>query len=277
MANGVIKKYACDHYELLSDRISYVVDDIETFISTPLKSAAAAITQSFTVATTTIAAKENKNAIDTTNNNEREKSNDQLDENAYQRASTNDFFSKAFGASRAELKPNQPHSLRSAFESFAGDFIQKPPPVHLYWFLYRRRNKLLLLFVAIFCVLFYFYGTDHHHLTPTIKNRTIQTKKTHVKSKILINRDTYSIPEPCIGCPGENGQGVQLTAEESKNLDAVMKKEFFNLRASDKISLWRSIPDTRDQLCKSTDYPKDLPTASVVIVFKNERWSPVLR
>ncbi|CAF1010915.1 unnamed protein product [Rotaria magnacalcarata] len=149
--------------------------------------------------------------------------------------------------------------------------------VHLYWFLYRRRNKLLLLFVAIFCVLFYFYGTDHHHLTPTIKNRTIQTKKTHVKSKILINRDTYSIPEPCIGCPGENGQGVQLTAEESKNLDAVMKKEFFNLRASDKISLWRSIPDTRDQLCKSTDYPKDLPTASVVIVFKNERWSPVLR
>jgi len=29
--------------------------------------------------------------------------------------------------------------------------------------------------------------------------------------------------------------------------------------------------------CKSFEYPKDLPTASVVIVFKNERWSPVLR
>ncbi len=29
--------------------------------------------------------------------------------------------------------------------------------------------------------------------------------------------------------------------------------------------------------CKSVEYPKDLPTASVVIVFKNERWSPVLR
>jgi hypothetical protein len=27
-----------------------------------------------------------------------------------------------------------------------------------------------------------------------------------------------------------------------------MKKEFFNLRASDKISLWRSVPDSRDQL-----------------------------
>jgi polypeptide N-acetylgalactosaminyltransferase len=29
--------------------------------------------------------------------------------------------------------------------------------------------------------------------------------------------------------------------------------------------------------CRSVNYPKDLPSASVVIVFKNERWSPVLR
>ena len=29
--------------------------------------------------------------------------------------------------------------------------------------------------------------------------------------------------------------------------------------------------------CKTVEYPHDLPTASVVIVFKNERWSPVLR
>ena len=74
-----------------------------------------------------------------------------------------------------------------------------------------------------------------------------------------------------------------------------MKKEFFNLRASDKVSLWRSIPDSRDTAyvieyiwlllscdrsesrCLSVQYPQDLPSASVVIVFKNERWSPVLR
>ncbi|CAF3882254.1 unnamed protein product, partial [Adineta steineri] len=92
-----------------------------------------------------------------------------------------------------------------------------------------------------------------------------------------INRETYTIPEHCKDCPGENGGGVTLTADESKDLDAVMKKEFFNLRASDKISLWRSIPDTRHELCKIVKYPDDLPSASVVIVFKNERWSPVLR
>ncbi len=49
-----------------------------------------------------------------------------MDENSYKRASLNDFFSKAFGPSEAELKPNQPHSLRSAFEHVAGGFIQKP-------------------------------------------------------------------------------------------------------------------------------------------------------
>ena len=29
--------------------------------------------------------------------------------------------------------------------------------------------------------------------------------------------------------------------------------------------------------CKSIEYPKELPTASVVIIFHNEAWSPLLR
>ena len=29
--------------------------------------------------------------------------------------------------------------------------------------------------------------------------------------------------------------------------------------------------------CKAMKYPEDLPTASVVFIYKNERWSPVLR
>ena len=27
------------------------------------------------------------------------------------------------------------------------------------------------------------------------------------------DRQTYTIPEPCLGCPGENGLGVSLTVE----------------------------------------------------------------
>ncbi|CAF0774469.1 unnamed protein product [Adineta steineri] len=119
------------------------------------------------------------------------------------------------------------------------------------------------------------YRAGEYFIKNIVKNK--QQKKESAISSLRVNRETYTIPEQCQGCPGENGGGVSLTADESKNLDAVMKKEFFNLRASDKISLWRSIPDTRDELCKSVKYPDDLPSASVVIVFKNERWSPVLR
>ena len=60
-----------------------------------------------------------------------------------------------------------------------------------------------------------------------------------------INVENYVVPEPCHRCPGENGAGVFLNSEESKGIEEVYKKEFFNLRASDKISLWRSIPDSR--------------------------------
>ncbi|CAF3858812.1 unnamed protein product [Rotaria sp. Silwood2] len=147
---------------------------------------------------------------------------------------------------------------------------------HLPLRLYRRRNRFV---VILFIIVFIIYLFNDSNNNSSLSNTTLASRQARDirENKIRINRETYTIPEPCHGCPGENGQGVSLTAEESKNLDAVMKKEFFNLRASDKISLWRSIPDTRDSLCKSVEYPYDLPTTSVIIVFKNERWSPVLR
>jgi hypothetical protein len=33
----------------------------------------------------------------------------------------------------------------------------------------------------------------------------------------------------------------------------------------------------RFQSCQAKQYPANLPTASVVIIFKDERWSPLLR
>ncbi|CAF1460935.1 unnamed protein product [Rotaria sp. Silwood1] len=140
----------------------------------------------------------------------------------------------------------------------------------------RRRNRFVVILFLIFLIIYLFHDSNNNS---SLSNTDLSSRKPRniQEKKIRINRETYTTPEPCRQCPGENGAGVSLTAEESKDLDAIMKKEFFNLRASDKISLWRSIPDTRDSLCKSVHYPDDLPTASVVIVFKNERWSPVLR
>lgn len=45
--------------------------------------------------------------------------------------------------------------------------------------------------------------------------------------------------------PGENGAGVSLSEEEKKEADILMKKWFFNIIASDKISMDRTVPDSR--------------------------------
>src|ERR1700722_13178333 len=97
-----------------------------------------------------------------------------------------------------------------------------------FWFLYRRRNKFLTLIFIIFTIIFFSYESKNDsssaYTTLIDKPKRILDLK-----KIRINRETYQIPEPCHGCPGENGAGVSLTEEERKDLDVIMKREFFNL------------------------------------------------
>lgn len=50
-----------------------------------------------------------------------------------------------------------------------------------------------------------------------------------------------------------------------------------NIAASDRISLDRSVRDTRMEECQHWDYPTDLPKTSVIIVFHNEGWSVLMR
>jgi len=77
---------------------------------------------------------------------------------------------------------------------------------------------------------------------------------------------------------GEGGLPASLEdAEEQLRAAKVMEKEAFNVVLSDKISLHRSVPDTRDMLCRDVRYPSQLPDASVVIIFTDEAWSTLLR
>ena len=39
----------------------------------------------------------------------------------------------------------------------------------------------------------------------------------------------------------------------------------------------RTVPDTRDPQCKAVKYDAELPSVSVVIIFTNEAWTPLLR
>jgi polypeptide N-acetylgalactosaminyltransferase len=77
--------------------------------------------------------------------------------------------------------------------------------------------------------------------------------------------------------PGDNGKAHKLRVEQKAEEERLKGVYGFNQLASDEISLNRTVPDTREDECKYWDYPTDLPTASVILVFHNEGWSTLLR
>uniref|UniRef100_A0AC35TS42 Glyco_trans_2-like domain-containing protein n=1 Tax=Rhabditophanes sp. KR3021 TaxID=114890 RepID=A0AC35TS42_9BILA len=77
---------------------------------------------------------------------------------------------------------------------------------------------------------------------------------------------------------GENGEAVILTSEEQALGEQEMKVWFMNMQANNKVSLDRSLVDNRLPECKIIEYDiSSLPKASVVIIFTDEAWAPLLR
>ena len=76
---------------------------------------------------------------------------------------------------------------------------------------------------------------------------------------------------------GEMGKAVVIGKEEEELKNEEFKLNQFNLLASDRIALNRSLADVRLAQCRGKVYPKKLPITSIVIVFHNEAWSTLLR
>ncbi|EDV26795.1 uncharacterized protein TRIADDRAFT_22565 [Trichoplax adhaerens] len=77
--------------------------------------------------------------------------------------------------------------------------------------------------------------------------------------------------------PGEYGRPVDVPKEYQQLSEELFQRNHFNQWVSDRISLQRTLPDPRPEMCKSMTYPVDLPSTSVVIVFYNEAWSTLMR
>lgn len=77
--------------------------------------------------------------------------------------------------------------------------------------------------------------------------------------------------------PGDEGRPVKLKFEDKSEEERLKNVYGFNQLVSDRISLNRTVPDTREEECKFWDYPTNLPSASVILVFHNEGWSSLLR
>ncbi|CAG2100908.1 unnamed protein product, partial [Medioppia subpectinata] len=76
--------------------------------------------------------------------------------------------------------------------------------------------------------------------------------------------------------PGELGQKC-IVPEDTETYNKYFKFHEFNVLASDRIALNRTLRDSRSDSCQSKQYPNQLPDASVIIVFHNEAYSTLLR
>lgn len=83
--------------------------------------------------------------------------------------------------------------------------------------------------------------------------------------------------------PGELNEPVAMPSniapEIQKIIDEGWKIHNFNMYLSDCISLERKLPDFRTDYCKkvASNYSRNLPATSVIIVFHDEGWSTLLR
>jgi hypothetical protein len=80
--------------------------------------------------------------------------------------------------------------------------------------------------MIIFCTIFFLYRNDQQ-ISTEMKQPTDKPNKHFQEKKIRINRETYTIPAPCRDCPGENGQGVQLSVRFYKKKICLYGFEFF--------------------------------------------------
>lgn len=93
-------------------------------------------------------------------------------------------------------------------------------------------------------------------------------------SQDVLNQNNYNpIPKA-----GEFGMAVYVPSFEKDRMKILYHVNKFNIMASDRISVNRSLPDPRKESCKKKIYNvSHLPDASVIIVFHNEAWSTLLR
>ncbi|XP_054739209.1 polypeptide N-acetylgalactosaminyltransferase 3 [Anastrepha obliqua] len=77
---------------------------------------------------------------------------------------------------------------------------------------------------------------------------------------------------------GAEGRPVVVPARESFRMQRFFRLNSFNILASDRIPLNRTLKDYRIKECRDKKYDNnELPTTSVIIVFHNEAWSVLLR
>ncbi len=84
--------------------------------------------------------------------------------------------------------------------------------------------------------------------------------------------DTATFSSP-VEHSGDEGEGVFLPSRDKIRSGRLWHLHKFNVVASDRIPINRTLKDVRSEACKRREYDiSELPDTSVVIVFHNEAW-----
>ncbi|RXN22898.1 putative polypeptide N-acetylgalactosaminyltransferase 8 [Labeo rohita] len=70
---------------------------------------------------------------------------------------------------------------------------------------------------------------------------------------------------------------VELSEDDQKKAEDLFQKYGYNAFLSDQLPLDRELPDTRDHRCIDREYPHNLPTLSVVLIYLDEALSVIQR
>ena len=108
---------------------------------------------------------------------------------------------------------------------------------------HRLTWKLLSVIALILIILYVFFGNKSSDEFLSGSNREVGDEVLKFRRERF---EKYQASEAGRSGPGEKGLGVHLTGNEKEKADSLMDKEAFNIIASDKISLERSVRDVRD-------------------------------
>lgn len=143
-----------------------------------------------------------------------------------------------------------------------------------------RKSRTIRIVIGVFILVFIIYLLSTYKLNnPTLHNSQVAARLAHKERPKLVS-DLGNF-EPKVTSertgPGEGGKPHHLHQDQQNDADQSESEYGMNVACSDEIAMDRSILDTRLKECRHWDYPTNLPTTSVIIVFHNEGWSVLLR
>lgn len=91
------------------------------------------------------------------------------------------------------------------------------------------------------------------------------------------SQSKHNKPKGLTPATGGNGTASISMPQIDPKAEELIKEHGYNLAATERLPLQRSLPDYRCAECKREMYPAALPAASIVVTFHNEAWSLIFR